>query len=92
MLRMILQEEPGGERALALHGRLTDDIVAVVEAECRRHLATTARLLLDLDGVSYIDGSGLSLLRRWRERGLAVRGGSPFVRALLAVERLEPSD
>lgn len=75
---------------LAVDGEVAEGNVPLLAAELERHLAAIDRLILDLDGVPFIDEDGLALLRRWPRSRLVLRGGSPFVRALLDEAGLAP--
>ena len=91
---MTVKTQSAQEVILAVHGKLAGPAVPLLEQEGEGHLLKARRLVLDLDGVPFIDKAGLTLLRRWRGQGLGLHGGSPFLRALLAAEGLEvaPTD
>ena len=88
MLRMNLKAQSTREVILTLHGKLAGAAVQLLEQEGENHLRATPRLLLDLDGVPFIDEAGLVLLQQWVGEKVRLRGGSPFLRALLAAEGL----
>jgi anti-anti-sigma regulatory factor len=89
MLRLVVKEQTPDEVLVALYGKVVGTDVGLLEQEGRCHCGAGARLVLELDGVQFIDEAGLALLRRWSGSGLQLRGGSAFLRALLAVEGLE---
>ena len=89
MLRMTLTAQSPQKVVLALYGKIAGSDVQFLQQEGEGHLEQDAQLTLELDGVQFIDEAGLALLRQWVGRGLALRGGSTFVRALLATEGLE---
>ena len=84
MLRITVLSQTPGEVTLKVEGWLCGGNVALLEQEGTQWLREAERLTLDLEGVQNIDEGGLALLRRWSGAGLTLRGGSPFVRALLA--------
>ncbi|NKB65816.1 MAG: hypothetical protein GKR89_02030 [Candidatus Latescibacteria bacterium] len=89
MLRIITRASTPQESILAVYGKIAGPEVELLAEEGQRHLEQTTRLVLLLDGVQFIDESGLNLLRRWSELYLVLRGGTAFVRALLLAEGLQ---
>ena len=83
MLRIALASVTEVEAVLRLEGWVSEEGVAVLEAEVQRLLAGGRRLVLDLDGVHHIDPDGLDLLEGWTGARVALRGGSAYVRTLL---------
>ena len=73
---------------LAVYGKVAGDSVQLLAQEGTRHRQLGAQLILDLEGVPFIDPAGLALLRLWEGPQLQLRGGSPFIKALLAAEGL----
>lgn len=84
MMRLVVQKQTPNAVILEVHGRVAGSNIEILAAERQRHLATANRLVLELDAVSFIDASGLNLLQRWSGPGLELRGGSAFLRRLLA--------
>ena len=89
MLRVITRALTPQESILAVYGKIAGSEVGLLAEEGQRHLKQTARLVLELDGVQFIDEAGLTLLRRWSGPHLVLRGGAAFVRALLMAEGLK---
>ena len=89
MMRLTVHAQTPDAVTLAVHGKVAGPDVEVLEAEGQRHLRAAGRLVLVLDGVQFIDEAGLALLQRWSGPRLEMRGGSPFVRALLSGGGLE---
>ncbi len=91
MVRFIIQTQSDQEVVLSLYGDLVGADVQLLEQEGRRHWQEAYRLVLELDGVPFVGDTGLALLHRWAGPRLVLRGGSPFLRALLRAEGLEVS-
>jgi len=68
---------------LSVEGWVTGAEVGLLEEEFFRCLQGTECLEVDLKGVKSIDRAGLGLLQRWAGKGVVLRGGSVFIRALL---------
>ena len=83
MLRIEVTSESPAAVVLKLEGWVSGDGVGLLEAEGRRWLEQGRELVLDLDGVQFIDPQGLDLLEGWSGARLELRGGSLFVRTLL---------
>lgn len=92
MLRLILGAQTPEEAVVEVHGWVSGKEVALLEEEGERWLQESARLVLELEGTQFIDGTGLALLDRWAQQGLSLRGGSAFVRQLLARHGLFVTD
>ena len=83
MLRIILISVPVGPMRLKLAGHIGAEEVDLLERELRRWLPEKEELVLDLEGIQFIDEAGLVLLKRWTASGVVLQGGSLFVRTLL---------
>ncbi len=68
---------------LIVAGQLTWETTAVLERESRRWLGQRRRLVLELGAVDFIDGVGITLLKRLVRQGVLLRGASPFIALLL---------
>ena len=84
MLRITVACRSAGELVLSVDGWLVGAKVKILEEEGTRQLEATDRLVLDLTDLKSIDRDGINLLRRWCGGRVVVRGGSLFVRTLLA--------
>lgn len=80
---------PTGQPGLAAHGRIAGDDVALLAREVEPRLKADGQLVLDLDGVRFIDRESTERLRGWVVEGLVLRGGSIFVRLLLRERGLD---
>ena len=88
MLRIDVIEHGREETVMKMEGWLADQDVALLESEAEIHLRAGKRLVLDLEGIRFIDHAGLDLLERWTKKGVTLRGGSLFVRSLLTARGL----
>lgn len=88
MLRLNTTWQREGEVVVVVEGRVADGDVALLDREIARHVAWAGRIELDFDGVRFIDEAGLEVLQGWRRKGVVLRGGSSFVRALLETRGL----
>ena len=84
MLRLTIRSQTPEEAVLEVHGWITGKNVEILEQEGTRLLQRTQCLVLDLNGVRFVDRPGLALLKRWTGSRLELRGGSSFMRTLLA--------
>ena len=69
--------------ALTAHGWLEGSNTVILAQELDRLESDGKRVILDLGGVRALDDDALQLLTSRCARGLELRGGSGFVRALL---------
>ena len=83
MIRLTIRSQTPEEVVLQVDGWASRKDVDILEQEGTRLLQEAERLVLDLKGVQFIDREGIALLRRWWGERLVLRGGSPFIRALL---------
>lgn len=83
MLRITIASQASGEAVLRVEGWVVREGVTLLANEVQRWLDQGQRVVLDLDGVRFIDRAGLELLGARVGTHLALRGGSPFIRAQL---------
>jgi anti-anti-sigma regulatory factor len=79
MLKISQIKPPNHVITLRLEGRVIGPWVEELRSECERLLESGAAVLLNLEGVTFVDRSGVALLQRLRQRGVDLRGCSPFV-------------
>lgn len=85
MLRITELSQTAEETVLQVEGWIAAAGVTVLDEEGAHALGQSRLLVLDLDGVRGISPAGLALLQRWsREKRLQLRGGSSYVRQLVA--------
>ncbi len=89
MLRLTVISRSTEEIVLQADGWVAGAYVDLLEREIRCHFEETEGLVLDLRGVRFIDRAGIDVLRECMGVGLALRGGSLFVRTLLEEYGLE---
>ncbi|HKY89612.1 MAG TPA: hypothetical protein VJM11_01180 [Nevskiaceae bacterium] len=67
-------------RVLRLEGRLLAPWLAEVQRLCDEVRRVTPTVVLDLEGLSYIESpEGIALIHRLLDDGATLRGASPFV-------------
>ena len=88
MLRLITVSQSQEEVVLKVDGWLAGENVDLLEQEGAPVLGQVRRLVLDLQGVRFIDEAGIALLQGWSSQGLVLQGGSVFIRALLETHGL----
>ena len=88
MLRIMVRSQTPEEVVLEVDGWLGGDDVDLLEQELARCHQEAKCLILDLDGVRFIDEEMLDSLKRQRARGVVLQGGSSFVRELLKTYEL----
>jgi anti-anti-sigma regulatory factor len=89
MLHVTVQAQRQEETVLGVQGWIAGISVSLLEQAVEGHQQAGQRLVLELSAVRFVDEAGLALLRRWTGEGIALRGGSPFVRKLLEIHGLE---
>src|SRR5437899_668335 len=87
MMRVTRIESSPGVETLRVEGRLTHQTSEDLRMACEAILAEQSSAHLDLSGVQFIDGTGAALLHALEQRGVALDGGSGFVRELLRERR-----
>jgi anti-anti-sigma regulatory factor len=83
MFRLVTLSQSPEQVVLAVYGWIAAGNVTLLEQELESWEKWIGRLVLDLEGVRFIDEAGADMLRRWKDRDAVLRGGSPFLRALL---------
>jgi RNA polymerase sigma-70 factor (ECF subfamily) len=73
----------GDVTQLRVDGRILSKTTEPLERACRAALGARAPFVLDLSGVSFVDGDGAELVATLVDEGATVVGASPFVSELL---------
>ena len=84
MLRITVLCQTATQTVLRLEGELARDAVRLLGEQVAGHLRGSSQVVLDLDGVTYVDPAGTELLVGGPAARCALRGGSMYVRTLLA--------
>ena len=84
MLRITRLSQGTGEEVLKLEGWIVGEGVSLLAQAGAPVLQRGDRLVLELTGVRFLDEEGLCLLQRWSDEQLVLRGGTWFIRLLLA--------
>jgi RNA polymerase sigma-70 factor, ECF subfamily len=83
MLRITRIADSGTGASLRVEGRITRPDAGELTAACAPHLAPGRTLLLDVSGVQFADGDGVSAIRTAVDQGTVLVGCSHFLQALL---------
>ena len=83
MLRISVIDSSDRSARLRLEGRLVGPWVRELRKSCESVLSRGGRLTLDLEGLSFIDREGITLLRTLKGNQVNLANGSPFVAELL---------
>jgi anti-anti-sigma regulatory factor len=79
MLKMEAERSESGRAALRLEGSVVGPWVDELARWCSEALEGATSLVVDLAAVSFVDRRGVELLQALGDRGVVVRGSSPFV-------------
>ena len=83
MLRITCMNGNSHDRTLSIEGRIAGAEVEELSRAASLAFAGSARLVLDMAGVTFIDRLGVELLHALGARGAELRGCSTFVERLL---------
>jgi anti-anti-sigma regulatory factor len=72
------------EAVLTLEGRLTGDWVDELARTTAAAMTHATHVTLELSGLTFVDASGVAMLRDAAARGARLTGGSTFITALIA--------
>jgi anti-anti-sigma regulatory factor len=83
MLRITTIRDDGSPVQLKLEGKITADWASLLEQECRTHIAQRRQVVLDMAGVTFLDGRGVTMLRNLPCRYVSLMNRSDFITELL---------
>jgi anti-anti-sigma regulatory factor len=86
MFRITTTTSDHRQSILKAEGAVRGDAVRAIQFGCQFEMASGRRVALDLSGVTFIDAAGVFLVRALADQGVQIRGGSPFISALLGLE------
>lgn len=86
MLKITRLSEDPARIKLKVEGSITQGWVTVLDDELGRALADAPSIELDFRNVSYVDGSGLALLRGLPQERVAIVNCAPLIWDLLQKE------
>jgi anti-anti-sigma regulatory factor len=88
MLRVTVVESSRSTVTLRVEGRITGSSVTELRRACDVHtFADEVRLSLELEDVSFVDATGILLLKELRSRGVGLIRANTFI-----AEQLKPED
>jgi anti-anti-sigma regulatory factor len=88
MIRLTIRSQTPQEAVVQIEGWVSGRNVPILEEEGVRLLGESERLVLDLEGVQFIDEEGIALLKRWSGECLVLQHALPFVRLVLETHGL----
>lgn len=83
MLKITSHESAQARVTMTLEGRVVAEWVMLLEQECTRHQQHERRIVLQCDGVTYVDASGSAMLQRLQSQGVEIRGCSALIDSLI---------
>ena len=83
MLRITTMKKNGSPVQLKLEGKIMAEWASLLEQECRTHIARRQHVVLDMAGVTYLDGRGITMLRSLPDRYISLMNHSDFIKELL---------
>jgi anti-anti-sigma regulatory factor len=83
MLRITTIRDDGSPVQLKLEGKIMAEWASLLEQECRAHIAQRRQVVLDMAGVTFLDGQGVTMLRNLPCRYVSLMNRSDFVTELL---------
>jgi anti-anti-sigma regulatory factor len=87
VFRVTSDQQSGADVTLKLEGRLAGAWVDEFARELDSAIDRSDRVTLDLDGLSFVDHRGLSVIRGGIGRGARCTGGSEFISTLIEEEQ-----
>lgn len=89
MLRVTTTDERSTTVKLKVEGRIASEWTDVLERECRARLQQRRSVLLDFSGVTFVDRSGVELLKSLSGEDIEIINCSAFIEGLLTEEQAQ---
>ena len=83
MLRITTMKANGSPVQLKLEGKIMAEWASLLEQECRALIAQQQHVVLDMAGVTFLDGRGITMLRSLPDRYITLMNRSDFIEELL---------
>ena len=83
MLRITTMKMNGSSIRLKLEGKIMAEWAALLEQECLTLIAQQQHVVLDMAGVTFLDGHGVAILRSLPNRHISLMNRSDFIKELL---------
>jgi ABC-type transporter Mla MlaB component len=87
VFKVTSDQRAGTGLTLRLEGRLTAAWVDEFARELGSAMNRSAKVTMNLDGLSFADDRGVAVIRHAIDRGVRCAGGSEFIGALIQEER-----
>ncbi|MBI2186201.1 MAG: STAS domain-containing protein [Acidobacteria bacterium] len=84
MLRLTVVAESDASVTVRVEGRVLADSVSLLETECRRHLSSGHKVVLDFSGVTVIDSRGAAVVRGLKRHNLELTECWPLIEEQIA--------
>ena len=83
MIRITVVTRPDSTTRVIVEGRITKGSSVELAGACHEHLAAGSHPVLDLSGVTFADGDGVTLIRDLIKRGCVLKECAELVRTLI---------
>jgi len=83
VLRITTIEENGSPVTLKLEGKVHAEWVTLLEQECETVIRQNKMVLLDFSEVTYLDDSGVEMVRRLPAQSVRIIKGGAFIKDLI---------
>ena len=83
MLRITTMKTNGSPIQLKLEGKIMAEWASLLEHECRTFIAQQQHVVLDMAGVTFLDGHGVMMLQSLPDQHISLINRSDFIKELL---------
>ena len=85
MLKITNVQENGMDVLLRLEGKITEQWAALLDGECRSFIRQKKTVFLDCSNVTFVDGKGVEVLRRFPRTQVTLISAPGYVTELLQI-------